>query len=75
MANLGITVKELGALCLEQIEKGNGDKHVLISSDDEGNSFHTLFYSFIDKDNPGFKNLLALEHDGTHTEDNCVILG
>ena len=32
--------------CKEEIAKGNGDKHILISGDDEGNSFHELFYLF-----------------------------
>jgi hypothetical protein len=75
MANLGITVNQLLELCLNQMEKGNGDKHILISEDDEGNGYHTLFYGFTDKDNKYFKQLLEAEHDGTHNADNCVILG
>ena len=75
MANLGLTVTELEKFCKEQIKKGNGDKHILISSDDEGNGFHTLFYAFTDADANGFDYLLGLEQDGTHTKDNCVILG
>lgn len=43
----GITVGQLFEACKEQIEMGNKDKIVCISSDDEGNSFHTLFYTFI----------------------------
>lgn len=73
--NLGFTVYESKQFCDAQIKKGNGNKHVLISCDDEGNGFHTLFYQFIDSDDAGFEGLLALEHDGTHTKDNCVILG
>lgn len=46
MKNKGITVKELAILAYKEVEKGNGDKHVLISDDDEGNGFHTLFYGF-----------------------------
>lgn len=46
--NKGITVKELLNECKKQIKNGNGDKHILISSDDEGNGFHTLFYGFTD---------------------------
>lgn len=75
MTDLGITVKDLEKFCKEQIKKGNGNKHILISDDDEGNGFHTLFYGFSDSDTNGFENLLSLEHDGTHTKDNCVILG
>lgn len=42
----GITVKTLKKLVDEQIKLGNGDKEVLISCDDEGNGYHTLFYGF-----------------------------
>ena len=73
--NLGLTVKQLKTFCNEQIKKGNGNKHILISCDDEGNGFHTLFYAFTDADVEGFEDLLGMEHDGTHTKDNCVILG
>ena len=74
--NLGLTVEQLFLLCHEQIKKGNGKKHVLISDDDEGNGYHTLFYSFTDSDVEGFENLLEQEHDrGNHNKDNCVILG
>ena len=75
MANLGITVNVLEAYCKAQIQKGNGHKHILISDDDEGNGFHTLFYGFSDSDDDGFDFMVQMEHDGTHTPDNCVILG
>lgn len=73
--NLGYTVKDLRKFCDMQIKKGNGDKYVLISNDDEGNGYHTLFYGFTDNSVNGFEDMLELEHDGTHTKDNCVILG
>ena len=41
-----MTVKELLKLCVKQIAKGNGDKIILISNDDEGNGFHDLIYEF-----------------------------
>jgi len=44
--NYGITVKQLAEFCADEIAKGNGNKKVLISSDDEGNDFHVLFYGF-----------------------------
>lgn len=72
--NLGITLKQLKKMCDEQIKKGNGDKHILISSDDEGNEFHTLFYGFTSEPED-LEPLLELEHDGTHTIDNAIILG
>lgn len=44
-----ITVNELLTLCEEQKAKGNGNKKIYISIDDEGNGFHPLFYGFTDK--------------------------
>ena len=31
MANLGLTVNQLLELCKEQVKKGNGNKHIIIS--------------------------------------------
>ena len=39
-----MTIKELYALCEQQIAKGKGDRHIYVSSDDEGNDWHELFY-------------------------------
>ncbi len=41
-----LTIKELAALALNEVKKGNGNKKILISSDDEGNEYHELFFSF-----------------------------
>jgi hypothetical protein len=43
-----LTINELYKDCQKQIKKGNGDKVIMISSDDEGNSYHYLWYSFTD---------------------------
>lgn len=72
--NLGLTVNQLLLACKEQVRKGNGDKHIIISNDDGGNGYHTLFYSFLDDKNE-LEYCLEDEHDGTHTVDNCVVLG
>lgn len=71
--NKGVTVKELLDACVNQVKKGNGDKHILISGDDEGNSFHTLFYLFGDDDEI-VDYALELEHDN-HNKDEVVVLG
>lgn len=42
-----MTVRELLALCEHQIDIGNGDKNIVISNDDEGNGYHSLFYPFL----------------------------
>lgn len=72
--NLGLTVNQLYEACKAQIAKGNGDKHIIISDDDEGNGYHTLFYLFTD-DKVDLDLIVKMEHDGTHTVDNCVCLG
>lgn len=71
----GITVEQLLEWCKEVVEDGLGDKTVLISDDDEGNGFHTLFYTFTtDKD-----IIKEFYHMGMFHDDNdpssVVILG
>lgn len=46
--NKGLTVSQLYDFCEKQIRKGNGAKHIQITTDDEGNGYHTLFYQFND---------------------------
>lgn len=42
----GITVRQLFELCKQEINRGNGNKVILISEDDELNGFHTLWEGF-----------------------------
>ena len=71
----GITVRELKKLVDEQIKEGNGNKTVLISRDDEGNGFHTLYYGFTDDQ----ADLDMLYTEGLFDDNNnpktVVILG
>ena len=71
--NKGITVRELAKDLNKAIEQGYGDRHILISGDDEGNSFHTLFFS-LSCDEDMIEQALELEHDN-HTPDEVVVLG
>ena len=71
--NKGITLKELTHMCIEELKKGNGDKYVLISSDDEGNSFHTLFFGF-STSSEDIEYALEVEHDN-HEPNEVIILG
>ena len=41
-----LTIKQLKEECEKQIKKGNGDKVIMISQDDEGNGYHYLWYAF-----------------------------
>lgn len=68
-----MTVKDLSMACRAQIVKGNGDKIVLLSDDDEGNGYHTLYYLFTDS-KESVEACLELEHD-RHNVDDVVILG
>jgi hypothetical protein len=44
--NKPITIYELEKFCAEEILRGNGKKAIMISSDDEGNNYHYLWYGF-----------------------------
>ena len=71
----GITVKELKMACDYLIRKGYGDKTVLLSSDDEGNEYHTLYYTFLtDKEEIRQLREYGMFHDNNNAED-VVILG
>lgn len=41
-----LTIADLARMAEHQVRMGNGDKKILISTDDEGNGFHELFYAF-----------------------------
>ena len=43
---MGITIEQLYKECAKQMKAGNGKRHIMISGDDEGNSYHELFYGF-----------------------------
>ena len=68
-----ITVKELLKACQEQVDKGNGDKGILLSRDDEGNGYHSCWYLFSED----VFDFTSPEEVGLPAEDlgNCIILG
>lgn len=67
-----ITVKELLKLCQEQIEKGNGDKNIVLSDDPEGNGYHGMFYGFTDNSEDFIDDIYDSETKGF---DDTIILG
>ncbi len=67
-----MTVKDLEKACNEQIKKGNGDKIIMLSGDDEGNSFHYMFYLFTD-DEESIKTLL--EYERVDDLSKVIVLG
>ena len=48
--NKPITINQLLKYTLSEVKKGNGDKVIMISDDDEGHGFHYLWYSFTKPD-------------------------
>ena len=43
-----ITVNELARLCARQKKLGNGNKLILMTSDDEGNEYHQAWFGMED---------------------------
>jgi len=70
-----LTVKQLAVIVNDLVKEGYGEKHILISDDDEGNGYHTLFYPFItDKKTIKECSEYGLFHDNNNPDD-VVILG
>lgn len=46
VSNKGMTVDQLWQLCVNMRKEGYGKKHIMISADDECNSFHSLWSGF-----------------------------
>lgn len=69
-----LTVKDLFFECKTQIENGNGNKVIMISSDDEGNNFHYLWYSFVNAKelDDGFDTIFVNE-DIAKKEDTMIL--
>lgn len=67
-----ITVKELYKLCKAEIAKGNSDKFIVISDDNEGNGYHGLFYGFTPVD----ENYISYIYDSQHmSSEDTIVLG
>ena len=72
----GITVRELAQDCNELIKQGYGDKIVQISTDDEGNGYHTLYYSFtVDDQTLNDVAESGMLHDWELKPEDIVLLG
>ena len=68
---MAMTVNELLNECKKLKQEGFGDYQIYISSDDEGNDFHALYYSFL-TDPEEIKKFL---YRRTNNNDNVVLLG
>lgn len=67
-----MTVKDLLELCKYEIQKGNGNKHIIISDDNEGNGYHGLFYGFTPCTEE-FQN--DIYDSNFESEEDAIILG
>jgi len=56
--NTAITVDLLANFVQDMQKRGFGKKKILISTDDEGNDYHELFYGFT----PDMKMMTSFEH-------------
>lgn len=69
-----ITINELAKALQKQIQAGNGDKKILLSSDDEGNEYHEMFFMITSVESLGLKEYqIPVSID--EAVENYVILG
>lgn len=78
--NKGITVEQLYLECARQIKAGNGKKHILLSGDNEGNSFHECFFGFtptteFDFSHPIMQSTLPFGLTVKKVEKSYIVLG
>lgn len=71
----GFTVKRLFQACLEEIARGNGNRHILISCDDEGNSYHELFFLFSHLSGEDISYGLPFGVNEQEFNENYIVLG
>ena len=70
----GVTVNELMKACQAEIAKGNGDKLIYISRDDEGNGWHQLWYDFTEVTPDNFEDF-DVWGMGTLDPNRDILLG
>lgn len=70
-----VTINQLYAACRAEIKKGNGDKYLVVSDDNEGNGYHGCFFAIspIPQD---MKDYYAnIIYDNNAPLDEIMILG
>ncbi len=67
-----LTINDLYKECKKEIEKGNGNKTIMISQDDEGNGYHYLWYSFTDLTDE-FIDLCDIHENIAKIEDTIIL--
>lgn len=69
-----LTINELLELCKKQVKKGNGDRQIVISDDNEGNGYHGLFYAFTEIEEEE-KEYYQIDDSETNDIKKIIILG
>lgn len=71
-----ITLKQLYAEIGKAIKNGKGEKRILLSGDDEGNTYHEMFFSVSEVEgNIGYDYQLPFGVTLDDAKKNYVILG
>lgn len=69
-----LTVKDLLALCQQEIEKGNGDRKILLGDDNEGNGYHGLFFGFTEFEEAEQNYMDGLMYDTQERDCKKILL-
>lgn len=73
-----VTVEQLYRYCEKQMKAGRGKRHILLSGDDEGNSFHEMFYGFspdMDFSEPFMSSCLPFGVTPAEAKKKFIVLG
>lgn len=71
----GIKIRQLLNYCLDEVKKGNAEKTIFISSDDEWNDFHELFYGFSKPADNYLDKERIIDIERYHKIDDIILLG
>lgn len=70
-----VTVKELADSLNSLVERGFGDKKIVLSDDNEGNGFHGCFFTTT-SDKESIKHFVkSLSDSAEMNPDNIIIIG
>lgn len=74
-----MNIKALYDLCKKEIVRGNGNKTIMISDDDEGNGYHYLWYAFTNAkemlEEDEYSNLECTLDENIAPIEDTIILG
>lgn len=67
------TVNELLSACKKQVEKGNGNKVIIVGDDNEGNGYHELGFLFTD-DKEFIEEVIDEIYDTSENDPKKIII-